>query len=452
MVERREDGASQPRVLFEPTLEREASSQRARTKLGLQRLLSATLAGGFLVLAGSRLHEPATPQVAPHPAAPAASAPAPAPAPAPRSVPDALVVPSEVFAPEADGALDDAQVTQRLAAALSASGRVRDAAKLVGALETAATYEAHPPPLPLAIALAATETHGRVLAVSPAAAVGLGQAMLVEAVRDGMSPLQVTADDLEGHLAYVAKKPYGDALAVVRALVAPHPPVDAEQRAVAQIEAALSARGEGLADLQVLSTVADQAYHDPDAPARYLRRAEEADARGTEVLHELERLLSGPHTARDLLRFAADTRGTYAAYFARQRLAWGNVEARLTRQRNIIIRRLHPRLTLKQALATHQYEDGEVLGEELDARFSPSRSSQFVLHHLQRKLGQAKPLARDHDDVLHVAAKLYNAGQGGIVRYEAGLSRATEMVDYERRVFRFHAELVAVLDVHWTAP
>src|SRR6185369_12479982 len=81
------------------------------------------------------------------------------------------------------------------------------------------------------------------------------------------------------------------------------------------------------------------------------------------------------------------------------------------------------------------YVAGEMLAQELDVRFSPSRMAEFLVRHLERKVTQAETLASSPDKREEMTAALYNGGTHNVKRMLAGLiTYLPETENYMRKV------------------
>jgi hypothetical protein len=84
---------------------------------------------------------------------------------------------------------------------------------------------------------------------------------------------------------------------------------------------------------------------------------------------------------------------------------------------------------------TAPYAAGELLGRELDERFSATRMAEFLVRHLERKADEARTLARSEAQVEVMTAALYNGGSHNVKRMLVGLiSSLPETQRYMRKV------------------
>jgi hypothetical protein len=261
----------------------------------------------------------------------------------------------------------------------------------------------------LLLSIAYTETHGKVLAVSPAGAAGLAQATPAAFLMEGFDgPLYLTNDYLIGTRAFIMKKPLGDAVVIAERVVerkATH------AEALELVRSAKELRRVGIEELEALA---------PRAPEIFMQRVEAADRYNEEILDTLERMLARGASRTELAAFRDDVRKEYRSLLRVQQETWKRYAASLERERNQILRD-HFRRDHVQIILQRPYEAGEVLGEKLDARFSPSKMARFLETHLMSKRQQAIGLGIPDDEIEAWTAALYNGGLVNITRMRAGL-------------------------------
>lgn len=277
--------------------------------------------------------------------------------------------------------------------------------------------------LSLLLAIAHAETSGDVLDISEAGAVGLAQATPA-ALRQERVPgkLYVTRDYLDGLRAYILKKPLHDVEVIADDVV--YEPTDASfQLAKRRLADARALRREGFDDLGFAAGLADDAFFGD---------VHRDDERNIDRLDELARALD----SRDLavLRALRDrTHDEYRASIARQQAAWKRYQLDLIARRDSF---LESRFNMRAAAARKQlgYVAGEMLAEELDVRFSPTKMAQFLVRHLERKAIEAQKLAKPerHEEM---TAALYNGGSHNVKRMLSGLiTWLPETENYMRKV------------------
>jgi len=91
---------------------------------------------------------------------------------------------------------------------------------------------------------------------------------------------------------------------------------------------------------------------------------------------------------------------------------------------------------MRAATARRQYGyiAGEMLAEEIDVRFSPSKMADFLVRHVSRKATQAETLSSPQK-LEEMTAALYNGGTHNVKRMMAGLiTWLPETENYMRKV------------------
>jgi hypothetical protein len=317
--------------------------------------------------------------------------------------PDATLVAPEIIAVPLT-----AQEKQAMASELRRL-QARHPYELVTIIASATADSITPIPPSLLLSIAYTETHGKVLAVSPAGAAGLAQATPAAFLMEGFDgPLYITNDYLIGTRAFIMKKPLGDAVVIAERVVerkATH------AEALALVRSAKELRRVGIEELEALA---------PRAPEIFMQRVEAADRYNEEILDTLERMLLRGASRTELAAFRDDTRKEYRSLLRVQQETWKRYAASLERERNQILRE-HFRRDHVEIILQRPYEAGEVLGEKLDARFSPSKMARFLETHLMSKRQQAIALGIPDDEIEAWTAALYNGGLVNITRMRAGL-------------------------------
>jgi hypothetical protein len=280
------------------------------------------------------------------------------------------------------------------------------------------------PPVTLLLAIAHAETNGKILDVSEAGAVGLAQATPVAYRQENLGgPIFVTDDYLIGSRAYIVKKPLGDADTIASMIVDKDTP-KRRARAKKLLASAKVLRREGLDELDLL---------EPYASARYFANIERADEHNKKVLRELEKLLTSGSRAQ-LRAFRNRVRGEYRDLKSIQLASWKRYQKELAAKRDAM---LEAKFGMDAELVKKQqpYEAGELLGEELDERFSARKMAAFLVSHLERKTVEARKLARGEAKVEEMTAALYNGGSHNVKRMLAGLIRSLpETEKYMKKV------------------
>lgn len=325
-------------------------------------------------------------------------------------------------------AFDEAKVAAEIARL-----KARDSSQLVSVIRTA--FEERQPAIPLTflLSIAYNETHGKVLAVSPAGAVGLAQATpsayLSEEGFDGK--LFVTNDYLVGQRNYIMKKPLGDAMGIASGLIRSNTPA---KRAEAKrlLASAVELQREGMNELHVL---------EPIAPALFAQRVREADEYNTAALAELGRLIERGAPKAETTRYRDRVQKKYRGMMQTQTRSWTAYKNEIEKERDRLLRARYG-MTPAQVITTRAYEAGEYLGQELDARFSPREMASFLAVHLTTKQKEAQQLGVEEDQLEQWTAALYNGGAVNIKRMRAGLMNSlTETQRYMQKIPAMRASL-----------
>lgn len=311
--------------------------------------------------------------------------------------------------------------------------QTRHAAELVSVISS--VTQAAPSPLPpsFLLSIAFAETRGKVLAVSPAGAAGLAQATPAAFLLEGVEgPLYVTTDYLVGTRAYIMKKPLGDAVGIAERVIegeATH------AEALELLARAKELRRVGIDELEALA---------PRAPEVFMPRVEAADRYNVQVLDRLERLLEARASKKSLTGFRDEIRKEYRALLRVQQVNWKRYGEALERERDGVLAR-HFGDKPSRILLERPYEAGEVLGERLDARFSPTKMAEFLSRHLETKRQQALALGIAEHEVEAWTAALYNGGLVNVSRMRAGLmSSIRETENYMQKVPEMRQQLDGV--------
>jgi hypothetical protein len=263
-----------------------------------------------------------------------------------------------------------------------------------------------------------------ILDVSEAGAVGLAQATPVAYRQEGLDgKLFVTRDYLVGSRAYIMKKPLGDADTIATMIVDRDTPAT-RKKAKRLLRSAKELRREGIDELDLLS---------PYASAKYFEDTKEKDAHNRAVLKKLDRLLESGSRA-EIRAFRNEVRREYRALKETQIVSWKRYQDALIAKRDDMLEE-HFGLDERTVKQTMAYEASEYLGEHLDDRFSAKSMARFLVIHLDRKVGEARKLARRDADVEKMTAALYNGGSHNVKRMLAGLIRTLpETEKYMRKV------------------
>lgn len=275
------------------------------------------------------------------------------------------------------------------------------------------------------LAIAFAETHGKVLAVSPAGAAGLAQATPAAYLMEGLGgKVYITTDYLVGTRAYIMKKPLGDALSIARKVAARNTPAN-RREGLRLVQRAKELRRTGIEELEAL---------DPHAPDIFMQRVEAADRHNLKVLDELETLLERKASSKKLRAFGTRVQKEYSRLMKVQQVTWKRYARDLEKQRNAVLRREF-REDPVRVIQTRPYEAGEVLARELDARFSPTEMVRFLSAHLGTKQEQAIALGVPEHEVEQWTAALYNGGLVNVSRLRAGLlGSLRETENYMKKV------------------
>lgn len=308
----------------------------------------------------------------------------------------------------------------------------RDARQLVAVLEQAVDEEPNSPPLTFLLAVAHAETNGKILIVSEAGAVGLAQATPSAYLREGgRGKLFVTPDYVAGSLAYILKKPLGDADTIATMVVE-----DSSDAAWAEartlLHAAFKFRREGVDELMLLQ---------PYGGSAFIVELHEQDRHNLEVLQELETLLDHCASPLEMSLFQVRVREQYETLKLMQRFYWRRYQADLVSARDRLLRRAFQKEP-KTILAQYAYQAAELAARELDDRFSPWSMARFLRDHLVTKMDQAYELGIPEQELERVTAGLYNGGSHNVLRMRTGLIRNLPETDnYMRKVPAMKARL-----------
>jgi hypothetical protein len=300
----------------------------------------------------------------------------------------------------------------------------RNPEELVVVIDDAARSMPSAPSVTLLLAIAHAETNGKILDVSEAGAVGLAQATPVAYLQEEMEgKLFVTKDYLIGSRAYIMKKPLGDADTIASMIVDRDTPAR-RKKAKRLLASARQLRREGIDELDLLA---------PHASKKYFTDIKKMDDHNKVVLSRLGRLLD--KGSRPQLRaFRNETRKEYRALKEKQLTSWARYQKELIAERDRMLEE-HFEMDHRSVKSTMAYEASEYLGENLDDRFSAKSMARFLVHHLDRKSGEARQLARSEHEVEAMTAALYNGGSHNVKRMLAGLIRTLpETEKYMRKV------------------
>ncbi|MGH9456608.1 MAG: hypothetical protein ACRD2J_03095 [Thermoanaerobaculia bacterium] len=345
-------------------------------------------------------------------AAAIAAAPAPVAAPVVQPVVEPAVTP-ELEATETVMKTEydiDASERERLAAELR-SWKTRDPRQLVDVIADLAERKPLPLPPTYLLAIAWSETRGKILAVSPAGAAGLAQATPAAYLSEGFDgKVFMTNSYLIGSRAYIMKKPLGDALSISEMLLEKNTPA---RRAEAKklLARAMELRREGMDELEALRPVANDIFYE---------RIADADERNLAILQELGRIIDQGARRTTLQRFHGRVEKDYRYLRNLQRDGWKRYEIALTKKRDALLRE-HFDKDPDVIFVTNAYEAGEYLGRVLDARFSPTHMADFLAVHLATKQREAIALGFPEEKIDEWTAALYNGGAVNVKRMNAGL-------------------------------
>jgi len=335
------------------------------------------------------------------------------------SQPPAVQTPS--LADAADAAVE--QQVQLLAAEM---GRMwtKDPESLVRVIERASRRSSTSPPVTFLLAIAHAETHGKILEVSEAAAVGLAQATPVAYLLEGYEgKLFLTDDYFRGVSAYIVKKPLADADEIATRMLDPKKPLTTQQAAKLH-EAAVALRREGLEELEVLRG---------HAPRWFFTGIEEADGRNEAALLELENLIRLNDRTR-LTEYRDGVRKEYRDLRAVQRESWKRYQQALIAERDATLVAYFG-IPASEVNAKHRYLAADILAERVDGRFAPGEMAEFLVRHLTRKAVEAETLETDRARLEQMTAALYNGGALNVKRMMAGLiTSLPETEKYSRKV------------------
>lgn len=313
----------------------------------------------------------------------------------------------------------------------------RNPEELVTVIDDAARNDPASPSVTLLLAIAHAETNGKILDVSEAGAVGLAQATPIACRQEQFDgPMFVTKDYLIGARAYILKKPLGDADTIASLVVAKD---DAKTRAKAKrlLQSARDLRREGIDELDLLA---------PYASKKYFAGIESMDEHNAAVLKKLGKLLQ--HGSRGELRaFRDDARRQYRSLKQTQIAAWKRYQDDLIAKRDRMIEK-HFGMRAAYVKKTMAYEASDYLGAALDERFSAKKMAAFLVRHLDRKVNEARTLAKSEAQIEEMTAALYNGGSHNVKRMLAGLiASLPETERYMKKVPATRRRLDAVIPV-----
>ena len=301
----------------------------------------------------------------------------------------------------------------------------RNPDELVRVIDDASRAAPVSPSVTLLLAIAHAETNGKILDVSEAGAVGLAQATPIACRQEQVDgKLFVTADYTTGARAYIMKKPLGDADRIATLVLEKYGDPKTLKRARRLLKAAKSLRREGVDELDLLDVWAGDSF---------FQSVKRMDKHNLRVLEELDDLLDGA-SKKDLRAFRNRARSEYRALLDKQRRAWMDYEYDLADRRDaLLVAHFHEKADVVKK--TRPYEAGELLAQELDVRFSPTKQAAFLVRHLERKSEEAQKLAKSEREVEQMTAALYNGGSHNVKRMLAGLiARLPETERYMRKV------------------
>ncbi|MGZ8830896.1 MAG: hypothetical protein ACXW2Q_11040 [Thermoanaerobaculia bacterium] len=353
-----------------------------------------------------------------------AVAPPPPPAPAPVAVEAPPAEPSDAVPTlvEAGATTLDARTTA-LASELSKMW-TRNPEQLVTVIDNASRRATLSPSVTLLLAIAHAETNGKILDVSEAGAVGLAQATPIACRQEQYDgKLYVTGDYLKGARAYIMKKPLGDADTIASILV-DRDTAKTRRRARRLLNSAVELRLEGVEELDLLA---------PYASDHYARDIAAAKRHNLRALQRLDKLIANGSRA-ELRRFRDEVRREYRDLKSVQMDSWARYQLDLMQKRDALLEK-HFGQPSAYVRRTEPYEAGELLGRELDERFSATSMAEFLVRHLERKADEARALARSETQVEIMTAALYNGGSHNVKRMLVGLiSSLPETQRYMRKV------------------
>ena len=346
----------------------------------------------------------------------------------PLAVPAAEVViplaPLEVTPDLADAGQE--KIDRRMHALAAALGKMwtRDPEQLVQVIDDASRSATTSPPVTLLLAIAHAETNGKILDVSEAGAVGLAQATPVAFLLEELTgPLFVTNDYLIGSRAYITKKPLAD-IDKVLSVALESKKKNANVRAERLLDSAFKLRREGLDELETLRPHATDAFYE---------KIEAADRHNLVLLRKTGKLLAANDRA-GMKKLREQVRDEYKALRTLQLQSWKKYQTELIAKREALILREFG-TDSKTIMQTRAYEASEILGDQLDARFSAKKMAAFLVRHLHRKGDEARAIARSGSDVEELTAALYNGGSHNVKRMLAGLiASLPETEKYKKKV------------------
>ncbi len=419
------------------------AGSRFRARWEVMAILAGALAGTFLAAADRIDARPAAQpavEVTRLPLSPVSSTIAPvavAPVIPPVSESE-LAIAASSMTPSAPPPPENSRDLWRLALARElASLWTRDAQSLVTVIDEASQAAAVSPRVTLLLAIAYSETNGKILDVSEAGAVGLAQATPVACQQEHCDgKLFVTADYLTGARNYIMKKPLGDADRIASRVLDDYGDDDTLRHARRLVKAAMSLRREGVEELDLL---------DAWASPRFYELVKIADRHNAAALEELDHLLRDGAGRKKLRAYRKRVRDEYRAMLRRQHEVWDDYEDDLAGRRDRMLEEhfQQPASVVKKFRA---YEAGEYLAEHLDVRFSPAKMAAFLVRHLEHKAEEAKRLAGAREDLETVTAALYNGGSHNVKRMRAGLIVSLpETQHYMRKVPAMRRHLDAIL-------
>ncbi len=313
--------------------------------------------------------------------------------------------------------------SQALASELSKMW-TRNPEELVRVIDNASRHATLSPSVTLLLAIAHAETSGKILDVSEAGAVGLAQATPIACrLEQFEGKLFVTDDYLIGARAYIMKKPLGDA-DTIASVVVERDNARTRRRARKLLNSAVELRLEGVEELDLLA---------PYASAEYAKAIAVAKRHNLHSLQRLDRLLAEGNRS-ELRHFRDDVRRQYRDLKAVQAQSWARYQLDLIQRRDALLER-HFRQTAAMVRRTRPYAAGELLGRELDERFSATRMAEFLVRHLERKADEARLLTHKKAQVEMMTAALYNGGSHNVKRMIVGLiSSLPETQRYMKKV------------------
>ena len=296
--------------------------------------------------------------------------------------------------------------------------------QLVNVVATAARHHPLSPSLSLLLAIAHAETSGDVLDISEAGAVGLAQATPSALREEAIAgPMYVTRDYLDGARDYYLKKSLHD-VEVIADYVVEEPTQQSFDEARGLLQSAMRLRREGIDDLDLLAEWADDDFFTSIA---------RSDARNLELLIELQHALQ-QNDVSTLSWLRDHAHREYRAAIARQQFFWKRYQHDLATRRDALLEerfQRQARIVRKES----GYAAGELLGDELDVRFSPVKMADFLVRHLARKATLAESLAPTPQQQEEFTAALYNGGTHNVKRMLAGLiNYLPETENYMRKV------------------